>query len=1176
MLLEKKYWNKLLNADGADFVISEGEYVNAENVRFGSTDFAEGAVGYFESIGSTELIPNDLFPGENICLGSTYDPVGNRILFFNWRFFDEDGGNGIYCYDITNNIIRPVLLATETAALLFNRETCIHSCFVVNGNLYWVENTSNEPLRLQIDAGIKMYDPSYPSEAVPYVAQIAKEVVSWIRRPPGLPPILTKTTQTVPVLDANFIKNVAFFAQYRYVYRTFEESTLSSMSILSNYNREADTYNKAVITIPFAEEISQDVLQVDLVIRNVDGTATIMKSWNKNNPTDAAEIIAHNSNVTPLTYDFYNDKTGIALNSAYINKPFDSVPIYAETCATAKNRNFLANYVAGYDTPISSSLSATGNSGTPTDRLFKSDAAYQLSITFYDNYQRKCGYLAPAGAKVTTPDRIFGTFTPPDYILSIDWLLSNSNAEAEIPDWAYYYSINVTRCLRTRFFLQLRGRTSTYVRKDENGAYVFGNDEYSADMAGCAFDISTLNTFGMGYVYAEGDILKYYRNSDLNFSLSIIGQQGNYVITELQNLGTLNALVGFMFEIYTPYKPLAEEPAYEVTEIFSINSPTNINRQYSTLSGVIDGDVYIMERTDANKAFYVINTVPEARNDDQDATLGVIAAGVIEADPDFSTGNSIFSNTVGFDVATNTDRVIFENNTLFDMTIYISGNVQLRPDSDRIWRMYVVTNLNQQTILVPDTSMTSEVIRNITFNQTVTLTAGQRLFILHHQSVANSMYFYQLNLTIIVPSSTIEYDAEAMSPSDKFYKNWNFPDTGRPNFLDNIGQTVRTGSVAWSNTFIAGTKSNGLSSFDALDTKDLPLECGPCRKLQPTAKIAEQGTVMLAICENETASLYLSEVQLVGASSNAFVAQSDNVIGTINILKGNFGTVNPESVKEHRGNVFWYDLRNGSYIQYSSNGLFPVSRYLTQKFWRLFSEQYAALSHAEIEAMGSRPFVFTGIDMHNDELLVSVPKVGAPPRGYLPDYPSMIYPFDICDFRAKSLVYRLNVEPNRWQGSYDIAAENYCNGQDELYSWKNGQMYRHNADGFGTFYGVNYKSRVMLVANQVPGEPKLYFNTHISANMAPTFTYFRSELPYVQASDLADYDYQEKEGLFYSPIYRNKLIPSATGFTTDGLLTAEPVRTDALRALYEWTVSNTPLQLKFISLGYTMSRGHLK
>jgi hypothetical protein len=134
------------------------------------------------------------------------------------------------------------------------------------------------------------------------------------------------------------------------------------------------------------------------------------------------------------------------------------------------------------------------------------------------------------------------------------------------------------------------------------------------------------------------------------------------------------------------------------------------------------------------------------------------------------------------------------------------------------------------------------------------------------------------------------YYTEAMSLNDKFYQNW-FDDSGRINLIDRIGQKYEPNSIVYSNTFILGSNINGLCEFEALNEAFVPYECGQIQKLQVTSKVQnEQGSIMLAICQAQTASIYIGEVQLLGSSGNAFVAQSAGVIGTINVLKGNYGT----------------------------------------------------------------------------------------------------------------------------------------------------------------------------------------------------------------------------------------------------------------------------------------------
>lgn len=651
-------------------------------------------------------------------------------------------------------------------------------------------------------------------------------------------------------------------------------------------------------------------------------------------------------------------------------------------------------------------------------KVFKTDASYQLFITFYDDYQRKDGHLSTPAGLITTPDR---QYTYSGFTTAIGWALSNTDALIEIPDWAHYYSIDITKCLRTRFFLQLRARNTSYAVKGTGGTYTFTTSAYAATLDGCAFDIGGLVPLNMGYSFTPGDIVKAYIGTNV-YSLAITAQQGSWIITELKNLGTLNSSTQLLFEIYTPYKPSTSEPSFEVSQIFPVLNPGTNSRAYSTLSGLINGDVWLITRTD-------------------------------------SIGS------------------------------------------------YVV---------------------------------------------------------------------EAMSPNDKFYQNW-FTDAGRPNFTDTIGQVVQQNSIAYSNTFVAGSKINGLSTFDALDTADVPLECGPLEKLQLTSKVADQGqgAIMLAICRQEVASLYLGEVQVVAQSQNAFLSSSPGVIGTVNVLKGSMGTRNPESVQEFKGNVFWLSADNGKYVQYGPNGLFPISNYNMTKFWKLFCETYLSLTPIQIENLGSRPFVFTGIDPHNGELLVSVPRVLVdPPKGYLPDYPNIPYPFDIWDGQAKAVVYKMYKDPNYWQGSYELPAENFIYAGNSLFALKDGNLYQLNYEGNQcNFFGIQRYPALMFVENQEPEKPKVFDNITLSANKVPFLSYFRTEDPYVQASDLKDFDpWDNKEGVFYCYLYNDKLTPGPTLRPIDNaLLLGAKMRAPALLVMLQWL---PPLHFRFVNIGYSPSLGH--
>lgn len=1120
MQLEKRYWKDMLNADSADFLIGPLQYLNAENVRFGSTDFASGYTNYIESIGSFILKTNTNLPGTgtNITIGWAYDDPFKRFIFFN---FNSLGSHGIYCYDATLDTVFTVLLNSQvTGGLNFDKDQLIHSARVENGNVYWSNSFQNEPRRLNIDAGINLNHPGTFPNVTAYTSPVTQSVIQWIRRQPALPPTSVKVTDGSFV--NNFIALEAFQFSWRYIYRDYEISTLSGLSTLQDYNFDADTFNRINITLPLLEKIDQDVLQVDLVAKYLNsGISFVINSWNKKIPADAAAIAAHNAG-TPLVYNFFNDRVGIALDAAYSAKPFDSVPIYAETIEMARNRSFMGNITAGYTSPLVTSLQATpnvqqasgtltgkwvqidfnfgashhyfidlgtlgffdvspqfvpppfpatedyvinltfvasgpanfavfiatsgsypnwingiqypGNTATITNgppvpglegsRVLKSDASYQVAINFFDNAGRKCGVVTNPALLIYVADRVFNQI---NYTVGANWSLSNINALVEIPLFAFSYSIDITRCLRTPFFLDMRGYNSTYVTKDASGNYVFTTSAYATNLNGCAFDITSLDTYQMGYVFTPGDILKFYPAAGgPSVSLKIIAQSGIWIITELHDLGTLDNAFNhrFLFEIYTPLQGSVTPPYFEVGSQYLINNPATNTRAYSVLAGTLNGDVFLLKRHDTPAA--------------------------------------------------------------------------------------------------------------------------------------------------------LDYLVEAMSSNDKFYKIWN-TDAGRPDFVDMIGQVTKPDTIAWSNTFIPSTQVNGLSTYDALDQKDISPDYGPVRKLQLTSKVQRTGSIMLAICSGgETASLYLSENTIMSNTGDTVIAQSNNIIGTINQLKGAFGTLNPESVIEFRGNVYWYDADSGKIIQYADNGLFPISNYDMTKYWKLFSDTYNSLTQGQIEALGNRPFVFAGIDPHNGELLFAVPKVLAtPPLGYLPDYPFVVYPFDIWDGQGKTLVYKLYADPNKWQGSYQFNPEYFAYIENKLYSFKNGNLYQHNdPNSFNNFYGVQQKSRIMFVSNQLPTKPKVYNNIAVEANLIPSFSYFMSIYPYVQSSDLIDSDYETKEGIFYAAIYRDKLSPQFLHNFPVALISGDKMRTTALRIMLEFSAVTTPVQLKFATIGYSVSEGH--
>ncbi|MEJ7831147.1 MAG: hypothetical protein WKF91_23270, partial [Segetibacter sp.] len=414
-------------------------------------------------------------------------------------------------------------------------------------------------------------------------------------------------------------------------------------------------------------------------------------------------------------------------------------------------------------------------------------------------------------------------------------------------------------------------------------------------------------------------------------------------------------------------------------------------------------------------------------------------------------------------------------------------------------------------------------------------------------------------------SSLFSYVAEAMSPNDKFWKNWH-SDLGWFSIVDKIGQRRRPNSIAWSNVYIPGTRTNGLSSFDVLDVDDVPVENGSVQSLQLTSKTQEEGSVLLAICKNETASIYLGETQVFDTAGNAFTAISNRVIGTINPLKGSLGTSHPESVQQFNGNVYWFDVYSGAVCQYSSNGLFPASNYKMKRFVNKYCKRYLATSNTR-QVIGA-------IDPYNNEYLLTMPSVEA--TGFPGALPSMskINEFDIYDGQRKTIAFKFGMD--KFLTAYSFAPEHFEYLGNQLYAFVAGAIWKHNDTVItdNNFYGIQYLTKIMFIGNSLPQKVKAVSNISIEGNMAPEYSVFYTDLPNEQITDLVSSEFRAKEGIYYASILRDRLSPNVAGTPEAKLISGDKMRTAAIKCQIEFNTSAKKLQLKFVNIGYHISEGH--
>jgi hypothetical protein len=633
---------------------------------------------------------------------------------------------------------------------------------------------------------------------------------------------------------------------------------------------------------------------------------------------------------------------------------------------------------------------------------------------------------------VTTPPR---TFTQVSFTASIQWTLSNADAIDEIPDWAYYYQIVIKKNQTTRFFEQIRATGVQYVTKNQDGTFTYGNTWTFGTTYAIGIDLSALTNYGLGYTFNQGDFAHLILSDDTFLTLAVLGQDGNFVWLSPTDVGTGSTTTIVFLELYTPYKPTATEPYFEVPNVYNISNPGTINRAYSTLTDTISGDTYAIERTD---------------------------------------------------------------------------------------------------------------------------------------------------------SSTANYIVEAMSPNDNVWQIWQ-TDTGFPNFIDTIGQQQKSTAIDWSDTFITGAKVNGLNKFQPLNTKDVGASSGSIQKLQLTNKMEESGTVMLVITDTDTLSAYLGELQLYNAASVEGLITTVDVIGSINSLQNGQGTINPESVVEYNGTVWWINVLKGVVAQYSTNGVDNVSDTKMRRFFDRFSKRYVELGKAGVKALCGFSHIAGCVDITNGFYSLVLPQtevnavVSGIPVGFasalpsydsLPDYASSIQNrFDIYDGQPKIMNYNFN--SNIWVGAYQWLPECMEYFGNKLFGFKDGFLYLHNEDtsSYNNIYGVQYPQRICFTCNIPPSEVKSIFNIALEGKQIPNFTVLYTNYPNVQISDLTVDDYSNQEGVQYAQFFRDRLSPNTDGTVIDKLYKGDVIVGAVGYVMIEFQVYDEQLILNMSNIGFELSRG---
>lgn len=1113
-----------INNDDALNVLADGDYLNLLNARLSTSEYGKDM--RIENVAGTTAITNNRYPpyGSNQCIGSCVDIENKRLIWFVANTFNDDG---IYCYDFTTQQVYAVLYSSQIAGSLnFSKNSRINrNCKVDQGLLYWTDDL-NEPKKINIDSGIKLNQPDYVTTAVPYTTLTDSYEITLIRRPPVYPPTIVKNTNLTYV--NNFIATNSWEFAWQYIYFDGETSVLSEYSRASLLNLVElglpQNYNYITCTLSLSEKIPQTARIIRLVAKNSGNTtANVIKTYDKF--VDKTPFINHNSGTTAISFDYYGDILGETIDAATVVKPYDVVPLLTQTIETATNRLFLGNNLSGYNTPTKTSLGVSQSSGASSDkRYFKSESSYQLGVVFYDKARRKCGVVSNATSDLITTN--LKTFANPLNIVG-------SQASR-----GYRYKFYGTPSTGDVITLTL---TLTH---DSNPPvdYPFPYTVMVGDTLTTIINhfITTIALQPPFNTHSEPDGLKI----DSSDVLDII--TGTYTITYASPVGTLT-----LDWTLNNNATLIEIPDWAY--YYSIVRTQNLKTRYFIDSYTADANY---GTKDATTGVYTYAKTY--------STTSIVLA--LDLTPLNQSGLGYTYNQGDICVLLTTSSVRYKLPVLGVDGTRVLLNVKDLGDLTGLTFIY--------EIYTPYIRSENEPYYEVGNIYTVTnpTTSSRRYSTLSGSLIGDVFVFQRLY-------NTTYYFVEAMSPNDLFYQNW-YTDAGFVNYITLLGQTRNLHEIRYSNVYLPGTQNNGLSTFEALNYKTVPLGTGSIQKLQLASKTEEQGVIMLSIGSFQTASCYLGEVQVIGASSNAFLAQDTAVIGTINVLKGMFGTTVPETVIEYLGLVFWYDLNNGAIVQYSPNGLEPVSRYKMTSFFQRYARNYLNASPGNLDNINGFHHIPTAINPFTKRLQVTTPGLiysnyaaTLPSYSSVPSYAVNINNyFDIYTELPQTVCF--DIIGNRWKESWEFAGEWYDYFDNIMIGWKNGTIYTHetNTTNWNTVYGVQLPMRFCFTANPPLSAVKDIFGVTSEGNVAPDWTVLYANYPWVSITDLTSTDYNDLEGVFYATFFRDRLTPG-TGTADQNLYNGNVVKSQTPMVQLEFHQYTSLAYLNFVDILYDISRG---
>jgi hypothetical protein len=334
-------------------LVPNGEYVDALNIRMGSTEQSE--IGVIENTkGNSKLTTLRYINGTALsanakCIGAI-DDSANEIIY--WFIHDSNfslGATGkldmIVSFNTLTEILTYHIVSIDDGGgvdttLNFDPKYLITGIDIIDNLIFFTDNI-NQP---RVFNRKKSY-----ANPVLNIDQFSAESILVIKKPPIESP---EVTPIITGEEDNFMQNRFICFAYRYRYEDGEYSATSQWSAPA-FNPNPFQFsinsflNEGMVNLNNAAIIKYNtggplVKGIDLLFKETQSNVIkVIETLSKVN--------LGLSNNTEYTYVFSNSKIFTVLQSSELLRLYDNVPLLAQAQTIMGNRLMYGNYVEGYD-----------------------------------------------------------------------------------------------------------------------------------------------------------------------------------------------------------------------------------------------------------------------------------------------------------------------------------------------------------------------------------------------------------------------------------------------------------------------------------------------------------------------------------------------------------------------------------------------------------------------------------------------------------------------------------------------------------------------------------------------------------------------------------------------------------------------------------------------------------